>query len=318
MQQNSEPAVATEGLVVEFASRRSRVRALDGVTLSAQRGLVTTILGTNGAGKSTLLRVLQGLLAPTEGRAETLGRSVTARTAEDRARVGVMLQESGLPPAARPKDFLPHLARFYAHPRAPQELEARLGIDEFRHTPIRRLSGGQRQRVALAAAVIGRPELCMLDEPSAGLDPVSRTMVVEFIESLRDEGTSIILTTHLLDDAERLSDTVHILSRGRVRRSGTLEELTSSSSSRTLSLTASPAAAPAVERLRAAAAAEGLEVTMTTTPRTLRFNAHGHVSPALVRLAADCGASPGEPPVSLSVTQADLTDLFFQTAQEDA
>lgn len=311
-------AVLVDDLRVDFTSRHSTVSALRGASLTARPGEITTILGTNGAGKSTLLKVLQGLQSPTSGRAEVLGQDVTQTSPEHRARVGVMLQETGLPPAARPLDFLRHVARFYRAPRTVDELAARLGIDEFAGTSIRRLSGGQRQRVALAAAVIGRPDLCMLDEPSAGLDPVSRVMVTEFIESLRAEGTSILLTTHLLDDAERLSDRVHILSRGVVRQSGTIDELVSSTSARTLQVTAHPDAAEPFAAVERAVLAAGLQPEIRRSPRALHLSVQGEIDAALLRLASACGADDDAPPVSLSLTQANLTDIFFQAAREDS
>jgi ABC-2 type transport system ATP-binding protein len=311
------PALETRDLRVTFSGRHSSVEALKGVDLTAERGQITTILGTNGAGKSTLLRVLQGLQQPTSGTAFVLGDDVRQSSAEHRARVGVMLQEGGLPPAARPGEFLRHVARFYAAPLPVAQLASSLGIDEFAGTAIRRLSGGQRQRVALAAAVVGRPDLVMLDEPSAGLDPVSRVMVTEFIERLRDEGTSVILTTHLLDDAERLSDYVHILSRGIVRQSGTLDELASSSDGQTLAFAVLPEARPAVDAWCAAALADGLRVELDEAPHRLQVHAHGAVTTHHVATAAACGPA-GAPPLSLSLTQANLTDIFFQTTQEEA
>ncbi len=314
---SADPALETRALRVSFTGRHSSVEALKGVDLTADRGRITTILGTNGAGKSTLLRVLQGLQRPTAGSAFVLGEDVTRSSAEHRARVGVMLQEGGLPPAAKPLEFLRHVSRFYAHPRSVDAVAAELGIDEFARTSLRRLSGGQKQRVALAAAVIGRPELVMLDEPSAGLDPVSRVMVTEFIERLRDEGTSIILTTHLLDDAERLSDYVHILSRGVVRQSGTLDELASSSHGQTLTIATLPDAREALDAWCLRAAADGLTLEREETPRRLQVRAHGAVSRAHLEAAAGCG-SAGAPPLSLSLTQANLTDIFFQTTREDS
>ncbi|WP_226336854.1 ABC transporter ATP-binding protein [Arthrobacter sp. UM1] len=318
MRSSPGPAVRVDDLRVAFSSRHSSVEALRGLSLTAERGEITTILGTNGAGKSTLLNVLHGLVSPTSGSAEVLGTDVTASSPELRARVGVMLQETGLPPASRPLPFLRHLSRFYASPRPVDELARSLGIDEFAGTQIRRLSGGQRQRVALAAAVVGRPELCMLDEPSAGLDPISRETVVEFVEGLRAEGTSVVLTTHLLDDAERLSDTVHIMSRGEVRQSGTVEELVAGSSSRTLRLTAHPDAERAVAALLEAARRRGLEVQEERTPRSHSVVVTGDVPREVLDLASACGRTPEEPPVSLSLTHANLTDIFFQTAREDA
>src|SRR5690606_30625447 len=134
-------------------------------------GEVTVVLGPNGAGKSTAVEIAEGLQRPDSGTVEVLGRDPWRAPAEHRARGGVMLQDGGLPPWARPRRLLTHLSRMYAEPLPVPELTARLGIDDFEGTAVRRLSGGQRQRVALAAALVGRPEVLLLDEPSAGLDP---------------------------------------------------------------------------------------------------------------------------------------------------
>jgi ABC-2 type transport system ATP-binding protein len=139
--------------------------------------------------------------------------------------VGVMLQDGGLPPSARPIPLLKHVAGMYQDPWPADELIKRLAIDTFSRTTVRRLSGGQKQRLALAAALIGNPEVLFLDEPSAGLDPQSRQMVFELISELRDRGMGIILTTHLMDDAQRLADYVYIIDAGRNVAEGTVPQL---------------------------------------------------------------------------------------------
>ena len=136
-----------------------------------------------------------------------------------------MLQDGGLPPSARPIPLLRHIAGMYRNPRPFDELVQRLGIDAFSRTTVRRLSGGQKQRLALAAALIGNPEVLFLDEPSAGLDPQSRQLVFELISELRDSGMGIILTTHLMDDAQRLADYVYIIDAGRNVAEGTVAQL---------------------------------------------------------------------------------------------
>jgi ABC-type multidrug transport system ATPase subunit len=154
-----------------------------------------------------------------------LGADPGTAGAELRARVGVMLQDGGLPPSARPIPLLRHIAGMYRNPRPLDELVQRLGIDTFSRTNVRRLSGGQKQRLALAAALIGNPEVLFLDEPSAGLDPQSRQLVFELIAELRDSGMGIILTTHLMDDAQRLADYVYIIDAGRNVAEGTVAQL---------------------------------------------------------------------------------------------
>jgi ABC-2 type transport system ATP-binding protein len=202
------------------------VVALDGVTWQAATGEITAVLGPNGAGKTTMVECCEGLRRPDAGAVRVLGADPWRSSAEHRARVGVMLQDGGLPNAARPVALLEHLARLYAAPRPVRELVTALGIDDFAGTTVRRLSGGQRQRVALAAALVGRPEVAFLDEPTAGLDPHARLDVWDLIRSVADAGSAVVMTTHSFDEAERLADRIVIIAHGRVVAQGTLAELT--------------------------------------------------------------------------------------------
>lgn len=199
---------------------------LRGVDLQARAGEITALLGPNGAGKTTTLNIAQGLDRPDEGRVFLLGQSPWRAGSELRSQIGVMLQDGGLPPSSSPGRLLTHIKSLYQNPQNVDALIARLGIDSFMDRPIRRLSGGQKQRVALAAALVGRPRIIFLDEPSAGLDPVSRQIVFDLILELKLSGLAIILTTHLLDDAERLADHVLLMQEGVIERSGSVTELT--------------------------------------------------------------------------------------------
>src|SRR5690606_28827285 len=145
---------------------------------------------------------------------------------EHRARVGVMLQDGGLPNTRSSGDLLRHLARFYAAPEPVEELQSMLGIDAFASTPVRRLSGGQRQRVALAAALVGRPSVAFLDEPTAGLDPHARLDVWDVISDLAHDGACVVVTTHSFEEADRIADDVVIMDRGSVVAEGPLDRLT--------------------------------------------------------------------------------------------
>src|SRR3954469_22317480 len=165
-----DDAVVVRGLVRSYGA----VRAVDGLDLRASRGQVTAVLGPNGAGKTTTVECCEGLRRPDGGTVRVLGVDPRLAGSEHRARVGVMLQDGGLPTGARAPGLVQHVARMHAHPIPPQTLCAELGIDAFARTTVRRLSGGQRQRLALACALVGRPEVLFLDEPSAGLDPQSR------------------------------------------------------------------------------------------------------------------------------------------------
>jgi ABC-2 type transport system ATP-binding protein len=166
------------------------------------------------------------MLPGDDGKLRVLGADPWHSPAEHRARVGVMLQDGGLPNAARPVALLRPLSQLYAAPRPVDDLAAQLGIDRFATTPVRRLSGGQRQRVALAAALVGAPEVVFLDEPSAGLDPHARLDVWELVRSVADEGAAVVMTTHSFEEAERIADQIVIVASGRVVAEGTLAHIT--------------------------------------------------------------------------------------------
>lgn len=213
-------ALSITDLRVSFAART----VLDGLCVSAAPGAITALLGPNGAGKTTTIRCCTGLVTPDSGTVTLLGQPPAAAIAA--GRVGVMPQTTGAWSGVRPVELLRYLASLYAHPLPVDDLVAQLGIDGFAGTTYRRLSGGQRQLVNLAGAIIGRPELVFLDEPTAGLDPHVRRQVWSLIEQLRAAGVAVVLTTHHMDEVERLADQVWIMDHGRVRLSGTVAELT--------------------------------------------------------------------------------------------
>lgn len=223
---HGDAAVAADGLVKRFGA----VTALDGLTWAAYTGQVTVMLGANGAGKTTGMEILGGLQRPDDGAARVLGVDPWLSSAEHRARVGVMLQDGGLPNGAKPLAILGHLARLYAAPLDVPALADRLGITGFAGTTIRRLSGGQKQRVALAAALIGRPDVLFLDEPTAGLDPHARLDVCDLIRAERDRGACVVVTTHSFEEAQDLADRIVVVHAGRVAAAGTLAEVTAGGS----------------------------------------------------------------------------------------
>ena len=231
-------AVRVRGLVKRYDGRD----VVAGLDLVADAGAVTAVLGPNGAGKTTTVECCEGLRSPDGGTVRVLGLDPVADARALRPRVGVMLQDGGLPTGARAGEVLRHVASMYAAPRDLGELGERLGLASFARTTVRRLSGGQRQRLSLAAAVVGRPEVVFLDEPSAGMDPQSRHAVWDLVRELRDEGTAVVLTTHLMDEAEDLADRVHVVDHGRVIASGSVPELLSpdAQDDRTLRFDAAP------------------------------------------------------------------------------
>lgn len=223
---SAEPALRLHDVQRTLGRGRRRTAVLHGVDLTARRGAVTVLLGPNGAGKSTTLAICHGTDRPDGGTVRVFGRDPWRAGADLRARVGVMWQDGGLPPALTARRFVEHVGRLHRDPVPARDLFERLDLTGCADRGIRRLSGGQRQRVALAAALIGRPDLLFLDEPTAGLDPQTRPLVLDVVREQTERGAAVVLTTHLLDDAERLADDVAILADGRIVRRGTLAELT--------------------------------------------------------------------------------------------
>lgn len=218
----TSPAVEITDLVKRYAD----VTAVSGVTASAARGAVTALLGPNGAGKTTTVEICAGFRRLDAGSVRVLGLDPHRDARALKPRVGVMPQAAGVPNAARAGEFLRLVASLHAHPVPVTELLERLGLTPVVRTPFRRLSGGQQQRLSLAAAVVGRPELVFLDEPTAGLDPQARLATWELIGELRDCGVAVVLTTHHMAEAERLADRVVIVDRGTVVADDTPAALT--------------------------------------------------------------------------------------------
>jgi ABC-2 type transport system ATP-binding protein len=235
------------------SKRFGDVRAVDGLSLSVPRGTVTALLGPNGAGKTTTVSMCEGFLRPDSGTARVLGHDPWTDQAVLRPRMGVMLQAGGAHGSARAGEMLHLVARCAAHPHDPDELLDTVGLTAAARTPVRRLSGGQVQRLSLAMALVGRPELLFLDEPTAGMDPQARHLVWDVLRAARSDGVTLVLTTHLLDEVEWLADNVLIIDHGRAVARGTPAELTGSSteirfdSSPGLDLAALRAALPAAD-----------------------------------------------------------------------
>jgi ABC-2 type transport system ATP-binding protein len=219
--------VEVTGLVVE----RGRHTAVDGVDLRAPRGAVTVLLGPNGAGKTSTVEHLEGYLPRSAGEVSVLGLD-PARPSQRRdlhRRVGIMLQQGGIQGAIRPCELLAQYASFFPEPIEPDDLLERVGLTSIRRTPFRRLSGGEQQRLSLALALVGRPELVFLDEPTAGVDLAGRDLIRALVRELASAGTTVLLTTHDLAEAEQLADHVVIVDHGAVVAAGSPQELTAGS-----------------------------------------------------------------------------------------
>ncbi|KGM12228.1 ABC transporter ATP-binding protein [Cellulomonas carbonis] len=317
----SPDAVRVDGLV----KRYGRVEAVRGLDLVARPGAVTAVLGPNGAGKTTTVECCEGLRSPDGGTVRVLGLDPVADARALRPRVGVMLQDGGLPSTVPAGEVLRHVASMYARPRPLDELGDRLGLGSFARTQVRRLSGGQRQRLALAAAVVGRPEVAFLDEPSAGLDPQSRIAVWDLVRELRDDGTAIVLTTHQMAEAEQLADHVVVVDGGRAVAAGTPGGLVGGAgqtTAGTLRLTVVPVRAPADTRPAAATWAGALGASLERAGVVARVDAdprradalevHAQVDPGLVRLVTAWADDTGLLVTSLAAGPRTLEDVFLE------
>ena len=220
-----DSAVRVDDLVVKFGRRA----VVDRLTLQAETGALTAVLGPNGAGKTTLIRCCTDLIRPSLGTVRVLGLPAGSRTLA--GRIGLMPQSAGSWSGIRAIELLRYLAGLYANPLPVPALVERLGLTDCARLPYRRLSGGQQQAVNLAGAIIGRPELVFLDEPTAGMDPHARRATWLLLRELRASGVTMLLTTHAMDEAETLADHVFIVDHGRVAISGTVRQLTKSGGS---------------------------------------------------------------------------------------
>ena len=207
-----DPAITVQSLVRRYGERN----VVDDLSFEVQRGEVFALLGPNGAGKTTTVEILEGYRTPTTGTIRVLGLDPIADGQALKPRIGVMLQEGGVAPAMRPLEALELFASFYARPDDPRALLRLVGLDDAIRTRYRALSGGQKQRLSLALALIGRPELVFLDEPTGGMDPQARRATWEIVRQLRASGVTVLLTTHFMEEAEQLADRVAIVDRGRL------------------------------------------------------------------------------------------------------
>jgi ABC-2 type transport system ATP-binding protein len=283
--------------------------AVDELSLIVERDTITAVLGPNGAGKTTTLETCEGYRKPQRGAVRVLGLDPVRDRADLLPRIGVMLQGGGAWSGVRAMEMLNHVAKLHAHPLDTDLLAERLGLGDCGRTPYRRLSGGQQQRLGLAMAVVGRPELVFVDEPTAGMDPQSRRTTWELLEELRANGVTVVLTTHYMDEAERLADRIHIIDHGRLVASGTPLELTRGGKSATIRLVVTrpfPPGAP--DSLRAALGAD-TEVTQLDE-RSLLVTGPADAS-TLARVSRWCEQNDVLPE-SLTLGQRNLEDVFLK------
>ncbi len=300
-------AVEVSGLVKEYGN----VRAVDGLSFEVGRCAVTALLGPNGAGKTTTVETCEGFRRPDAGQVRVLGLDPIRDAKALRPQVGVMLQSGGCYPGARTLEMLDLLAAHAAHPLDTGELLERLGLTHVARTTYRRLSGGEKQRLSLGLAVVGRPELVFLDEPTAGLDVQGRRDTWELIADLRDAGVTVVLTTHAMDEAERLADAVVIINHGRLVACGTPAELTASGAESQLSFRARPGL-----DLQTLTATLPAEVTGREGPPG-SYVLRGTVDPQLLASVTAWCAANGVMAEDLRVQQRSLEDVFVELTQAE-
>lgn len=294
------PAVEVRGLVKRYSART----AVDGLSLTVERGTLLALLGPNGAGKTTTVEICEGFRSADGGTVRVLG--LPPEAAELRPRIGIMLQDGvGGYREARASELLHLFASYAAAPVDPRELLALVGLSEVAATPVKRLSGGQQQRLSLALALVGRPELVFLDEPTAGMDPQARRVTWELIRQLRADGVSVVLTTHFLDEAEQLADTVVVMDSGRIVAQGTPAELTRTGAEGQIRFRATPGLR--LDLLLTALPAG----TSASEPDAGHYLISGEVTPQLLATLTAWCATQGVLAENLAVERRSLEDVFL-------
>jgi ABC-2 type transport system ATP-binding protein len=298
----SPPAVEILDLVKRYGTKK----AVDRLSLVVEVGAITAVLGPNGAGKTTTIETCEGYRTPDSGTVRVLGLDPQRDERALKPRVGVMLQSGGVYPSLRATAMLKHVARLHAHPLDLDMLVDRLGLGSAGRTPCRRLSGGQQQRLSLAMAVIGRPEVVFLDEPTAGLDPQARRATWELIEELQRDGVTVVITTHAMDEAERLADQVVVVDHGAVVMAGSPAELMTHGAQNSLHLQARPG----LDLVSLRAALPAATSVEETTPGA--YVVTGEVDAQLVADVTAWCAAEGVLPQSLAVERRTLEDVFLE------
>lgn len=215
------PAISIRGLRKDYGG----IAAVDGIDLDIARGETFALLGPNGAGKSTTIEILEGYRLRSGGEVSVLGADPAHGGLDWKARIGIVLQSAGEPGRYTVREQLAHFARFYPNPRDVDEVIAAVGLESKARTRIAKLSGGQRRRADVALGIIGRPELLFLDEPTTGFDPEARREFWTLIRALKREGTTILLTTHYLDEAAQLGDRAGVIVGGKLVEVAPIGEL---------------------------------------------------------------------------------------------
>jgi ABC-2 type transport system ATP-binding protein len=306
--QSSARAIEVAGLRKHYGN----VTAVDDLSLTVSSGEVFGLLGPNGAGKTTTVEILEGYRDPDVGRVRVLGLDPWRDGARLRPQIGVMLQEGGMYPGIRPLEALDLFASYYEDPDDPQRLLDLVGLRDAQRTLVRRMSGGQAQRLSLAVALVGRPRLVFLDEPTAGLDPRARATTWQIVHDLQGRGATVVLTTHDMNEAEQLCDRVAIIDRGRMIAFGTPGELTAHAAADDTRFSAKPSLDCA-----GLARALGLDAVQVREQRAGEYVIDAPATPELVAGLAvwlrDRDVTMGD----LRAGRSSLEDVFLRLTSED-
>jgi ABC-2 type transport system ATP-binding protein len=306
-------AIAVTGLAKRYDGR-AVVRDL---TFEVRRGEIFALVGPNGAGKTTTVEIIEGYRRPDAGKVRVLGLDPGRDAVALRARMGLMLQGGGIYPQGRPAEMLRLFARFFRSPNDPDELLGLVGLERSATTPYKVLSGGQKQRLGLALALIGRPELVVLDEPTAGMDPQAKASTRSLIGELRASGVTVLLTTHEMADVERLADRVAVIDRGRLVAMESPADIIAGAAPRLRFRLVAPMSEPDHLELAAELAREAPDSRLIDDGGG-RYHLDGATpAPQLIaRLAAWCGAQ-GALIVELRTGDGSLEDRYLALLAAD-
>lgn len=309
----TSPAIKVNDLIVEYTSSQGTIRAVNSLDLSIAGGEVYALLGENGAGKTSTVEVLEGHRSRVDGQVEVLGIDPAAggpNRRELRDQIGIVLQTSGIEPEITPREALTLFGAVYRNPYSLSDVVERVGLGDFVDQRVGSLSGGQRRRLDLAVAVIGRPRVLFLDEPTTGFDPSARRNAWELVRSLHADGTTILLTTHYLEEAEFLADRVGVISRGEMLVEGPPRELQQAHGRSVMSVEIAGAGSLSDVEASVAAVLDGISSTMAwqgvrlliTTEETTK------VLERITRWALSTGADLSE----WSIERPSLEQVFLE------
>jgi ABC-2 type transport system ATP-binding protein len=299
------PAVLVESLVIRYGD----LTAVDGLSLSADAGAVTVVLGPNGAGKTSTIEALEGYRRPASGTVRVLGLDPVAQRTSLNRRIGVMLQEGGIHPAMRPREALRLHAAYHDDPLDPEALLGRVGLRDRARTAYRHLSGGEQQRLSLALALVGRPSVAFLDEPTAGVDVGGRRLIRAVVRELAADGVCVLVATHDLAEAEKVADQVVIIDAGKVVASGSPADLMAGAGGEEIRFGAPPG-------LDVAALGERLGATATEASPG-EYVVAAPPSPRNVATVTGWLADHDQPLADLRAGRGSLEDVFLRLTRDD-